>query len=802
MNNLSALSGAPLKQTFKRLSRGRLAQLDGRVYLPCLSDPVTISRDRWGIPSIEATNRNDLFRAQGFVHAQERLWQMEIHRRAAAGRLAAMVGDMGLETDRLSRTLGFARLAQATWDLTSAKMQEDIESYTAGVNSFLENGHPLPLEFSLLRHRPEPWTVLDSVSFGRMMAWILSHGFANKLTRAKLIDRVGPEAAAELELFYPETNPLTLPKGIEFNLLEADGMLRAAQGPFMQRNMENSGRGSNAWVVSGRRTASGSPILCNDMHLPIGVPSLWYVLQLNCSETAGQPALHVAGASLPGLPYVLVGHNRHIAWGATVSFVDNEDLFVERFSPGDDYKYEFEGQWRQAQVVEEKIEVRGRSAHHESVVITHHGPLISKVLPTNGQALALASRSLQANKSFDGFALLNEARGWDDFARAVQQIESPSLNLVYADDAGNIGYYVTGRAPIRSTGHGQVPVPGWTGDFEWTGDVPFEHMPHALNPEDGFVVTANNKIVADDYPYYLGSAWRNGYRARRIRDLLLENEKLSALDCRRMQGDLLSIPGQELVARLARLNPEDTDAAGCLELLRGWNGRLDAGSTGGIVYKFFHAELTRAVLQLKLGPSLAEDYLGAGPHPDLYPFGETYSQWITVLIRQLDTPNSLWLPTGAERDRLLESCLAKTMQEFRRLLGNDPEEWSWGKKHQLTFGHVLSAQPPLDRVFSVGPFVVGGDSDTVNQISISPEDSANNIAASYRQVFAVGDWDTALAMHAPGQSGHLASPHYADLSQPWLEGEYYELGWSQPSQERAAEHTLRLLPAMSGANES
>lgn len=792
----AALSGALLKPALTRLSRGRLPQATGRIYLPGLSEPVTVSRDDHGIPRIQAKHRSDLFLAQGFIHAQDRLWQIEMHRRAATGRLAAMVGEIGLDTDRLSRTLGFARLAQATWDLSSDKVRADVEAYTAGINAFLNSGAPLPLEFSLLRHRPEPWTALDSVAFGRMMAWILSHGFASKLTRAQLIERVGPAAAAELELFYPEDNPVTLPNGIEFNLLEVDGKLRAADGPFIRRSMEGSARGSNAWVIAGQRTTTGHPILCNDMHLPIGSPSLWYVLHLNCPGEDEINDLRVSGASLPGVPYVLVGHNPYIAWGATLSFVDIEDLFVERFAGESADQYEFQGQWRQAHIVEEIIEVRNGKSHSERVIITHHGPLISNVLPVNGQALALASLSLQSNRSFDGFAMLNEARGWDDFVSAVQNIHSPSLNLVYADVEGNIGYYVTGRAPIRNSGTGQVPVPGWTGEHEWIGHVPFEAMPHALNPSQGYLVTANNKIVDDDYPYYLGISWRNGYRARRISDLIQQQHLLSPEDSQRLQHDILSVPGRELVDRLRGLSPEDEDAALCLQLLRDWDGNMEADSAGALVYKALMNQLTMAILRPRLGRSLTEGYLGTGPHPTLYPFGETHSQWIAVLLRLLAAEETEWLPADPERERLLERCLAKTTVELRSELGPDPQTWSWGRRHQILFGHTLARQQPLDRVFNLGPYTVGGDADTICQMSISPEDGANNIAPSYRQIMTPGQWERSMAMHAPGQSGHLASRHYADLVEFWLNGEYYELPWLSQDVVQTDGNALRLFPPL------
>ncbi|MGD2078610.1 MAG: penicillin acylase family protein, partial [Chloroflexota bacterium] len=381
---------------------------------------------------------------------------------------------------------------------------------------------------------------------------------------------------------------------------------------------------------------------------------------------------------------------------------------------------------------------------------------------------------------------------------AVQQIGSPSLNLVYADKMGNIGHYVTGRAPIRRTGKGQVPVPGWTGKHEWIGDVPFSDMPHALNPATGYLVNANNKIVDDTYPFFLGSAWRNGYRARRITEFIEGHPSAGLSEMRQLQHDVVSIPGLKLrdflQAHFAEDVVEDAELQDCLELLRNWDGMMSPASAGALIYKTLVVELSMAIILPKVGQQLANSFLGTGPHPVLYPFGESHGQWLPVLLRLLQAEESWWLTQGDMKNLMLRKAVAQTMRRLRAQFGDDPDHWSWAANHKITFGHTLATQRPLDLVFNTGGLTVGGDADTVCQMSIDQDNPANNIAPSYRQILDVSNWDVSLAVHAPGQSGHLASRHYADLCEPWREGGYFNLCWSKRAVSLSTRYELQLLP--------
>ena len=436
MSTPNKILGPLARKGLTWLSKGRLPQIDGTLLLPGLLASVEIIRDRWGIPHIYAANAHDLFFAQGFVHAQDRLWQMEIHRRTGQGTLSEVFGELALDTDRAIRTFGFNRLAQADWAKASTELRDVTLAYTEGINAFL--GHPsskLPIEFTLLRYQPEPWQPEDTMAFSRVIMWQLSHAWYGEIVRAQIAQAVGEEHAAELEIHYPHTNPITLPTGIEFNALDPKGLLQKVSGPFLER-----GKGSNAWAVSAHKSATSHAFLCNDMHLSLAAPALWYEAHLVGGD------FNITGVTIPGAPGVLVGHNAHIAWGMTLAFTDCEDLFIEQIDSQNPHRYRFQDTWREAEVISETIKVKDQpEAYVEQVIITHHGPIISDVVDYPEQRIAVNSMALRPAPSFQGWLLLNKAHNWDEFVEAVRLIQAPQLNVTYADVAGNIGHWVSGR---------------------------------------------------------------------------------------------------------------------------------------------------------------------------------------------------------------------------------------------------------------------------------------------------------------------------------------------------------------------
>lgn len=773
MSFLHALTGSLIAPWIRYRSRRSLPQVEGTVRLPGLESEATLRRDAHGIARIRAKSRSDLYFAQGFAHAQDRLWQMELHRRIALGQMAEILGPTALNTDRLIRTLGFHKVAEESWKRTTPRVRAYYEAYASGVNAFLESGTKLPVEFSLLKHRPNAWKPHDTVSFICFQGWMLSHGWSSAITRSRLIDKVGAEAAAELDFHYPEEHPVTIP-----------GAIRDLDKLLHPHRREGAGRGSNGWAISADRSTTGHAILANDMHLPLQTPSLWYAMELE-SEEDGH---HVSGATIAGTPAVWVGQNDHIGWGATLAFIDCEDLVLEKLDPADETRYRFRDEWKEAEVRTERIHVKGAPDHEEKVVTTHHGPLLHRILPGPGDAVSIRSTALKPYDTLDSLVCLNEAKNWDEFRSAVSRLGATQLNIVYADREDNIGYWMTGRIPIRTKAHGGLPVPGWTGDHEWTGMVPPEENPHVFNPEKGYIITCNNRIADDSYPHELGDVYMNGFRAQRLEDLINTREKISPEDCTRFQFDVHSIPGTKMVALLQDLEPAHPDAQLALELLRKWNGELETESVGGAVYQVFFASLSRAILLPRLGEELFHELLGKGPHPIVYPTTEFFGQWTVSLLRMLGNPESGWI---SDREALLADALRDSVVELRKSLGTDPSGWRWGRLHRACFPHMMSKKPPLDRVFNPKPLPVGGDTDTVHQTASLPDapHENNNYSPSWRQVLNLQNPKKSGAMIAPGQSGQIGSAHYEDLVRPWSAGEYFPL--RNPGEHR----TLTLIPS-------
>ena len=773
------------KRIITRMSKSTLPVVDGKIKLNGLDQPIEIIRDEWGIPHIFAQNQSDLFFGQGFVHAQDRLWQMELNRRTAQGRLSEIFGEIALDTDRVVRTFGFNRLAKSDWEMYDERTRESVRAYSRGVNAFLEtNQKKLPVEFKLTRHNPEPWQALDSIAFMRVMMWQLSHAWYGEIIRAEIIQVTNPERAAELEIHYPGQNPTTLPAGIEFNLLDPEGKLIRSPGPYLNR-----GIGSNSWAISGSKSTTGKPYLCNDMHLQISLPSLWYHIHLVAKE------YHVTGVSLPGIPAVLVGHNDTIAWGMTLAFTDCEDLFIERFNPDSSNQYLTENGWQDSENVMEKIYIKGnKEPHTENVVITRHGPVISDVIGYSQERLAVNSMALRQSFAFKGWLDLNQASSWNDFVDAMNHIDAPQLGVTYADIDGNIGYWITGKVPIRRKGNGQVPVPGWTGDYEWVDVVPFDQMPHSFNPEVGYALNCNNCIIPEDYPYFLGNVWMNGYRARRIADVLESKKKLSQEDFQKLQLDFICLPGIEFISHIKDIAIEELEIQNAVEILSNWDGILSPDSVGGTLYEVIRYSLVKNLLEPALGSELCNKVMGQGFHPLLLPSNEFFGHDTVTMLRLLSNPDSWWVKNAGGKKKLIIRSIKQALSWLHNELGPDMKNWQWGKIHRVVYSHALSLQRPLDKVFNRGPFPIGGDTDTTCQTAMFPNDPYDNLAwaPSFRQIIDMSDLSRSVAVYSPGQSGQLGSQHYDDLIDPWLEGNYYPILWTRDQIENAAKSRLYL----------
>ncbi|MBN1248859.1 MAG: penicillin acylase family protein [Anaerolineae bacterium] len=780
-------------------SRRRLPTVDGERHVNGLEKPVDVLRDRWGVPHIYAATERDLFFAQGFVHAQDRLWQMDFNRRLVAGRLAEVLGDRALQADRWLRTLRMRHVAEQEAAALPAEMRSLLEAYAAGVNAGIAEER-LPLEFLLLRYRPEPWEPVDSISWGKMMSWSLSVNWEAELLRQRLIDRIGAERAAELEPDNLDRCPFIIPQDIDAGCAggrsAGDTALSRADAarPFTGPSALD-GVGSNCWAIGPERSATGAPLLANDMHLGLELPAIWYENHLVAGD------VNLTGITFPGVPGIVSGHNGHVAWGFTNGFSDVQDLYIERLRRTDDGRVQvvYRGAWEEAEVVHEEIRVRGGETVTEEVIVTRHGPVINSLAgDLAGDApLALRWTSLEPDALMWALYRMNHATDCNDFREALRLWSAPIQNVTYADTQGNVAYSLPGKIPIRAKGDGRVPVPGWDGAYEWERYIPFDELPHVLNPPTGYVVNANNRVVNDSYPHWLGNDYCIGDRAQRIVELITAQSQAGLADVERIHVDQLSPHARNMARFLGSLpvDGKDPEMDAVVRLMRGWDGTLSAGSPAAAIYEVFVREMIRLLLAPRIG-DLAVRVAGKGPTPGLQGgsmFGERSWEW---LERVLQEPDGFWFEGCEGRDACTREALRRTISFLRDELGGEMQAWSWGKLHTLTLHHRLGAVSPLDRVLNRGPYPLGGDGGTVWATG-SGRDSVEGqhvVGPVYRMIVDLRDLRRSRSVLLPGQSGRLGSPHYADQIDAWFEGAYHPMLYTREDVGVATVHKLRLVP--------
>lgn len=777
------------------LVRRPLPQHDGSIRLEGLKEPVEVVRDQWGVSHVYANNEADLFFAQGYVHAQDRLFQMDTSRRVGAGRSAEIVGPAGLASDRAARIFGWHRAAEAqvAGILADDRTAAVARAYAAGVNAFIAEGR-LPLEFSLLAYRPAPWQPFDSAAWGTVLAWGLSANWETELLRMRLAGLLGAERAADLLPQFPAGYPTILP-GAALEARIADGLAQAYEE--MLQNLPLGaipavpGAGSNNWVVGGEHTATGRPILANDPHLPPLFPTIWYENHLVGGD------YNVTGFTSPGVPGVIIGHNPNIAWGITNAFPDIQDLYVERFHEADPLLYEADGQWRRAEERIEQIHVRGwRKPHTERVRYTHHGPIISGLAPGISQEVALRWIGHDENNHLSALLAICRAHDWAGFRQAATDWAFPSQNVVYADVAGNIGYLMPGRVPQRARGHGLVPAPGWIGDYDWTGFIPHEELPHSFNPDAGMVVTANNHVVAGDYPHFLCGEWLPPYRAQRILELLQAQRPLDRADMERIQQDTVSLPMRRFV-RLALphlpaadVQPELMRAA--LRLLASWDGNMHIESSAASIAFAWFAYFLEACLAQALGAEVTAALLTRYELENMAPSP----------FHELSHEIALcWLEGGAPEwagplTPLLQPALENALAALERHYGPRLAAWRWGRMHVVHIHSHPARIPVLGRLWRPVTLPLGGDGYTVNQADVIPRFPPDpvHVIASCRMILDVGAWDESVSALPGGQSGHPASEHYQDSIDDWSAGRYHPMLFSRDAVDRAAKSHLLLQP--------
>ncbi|MEH2025544.1 penicillin acylase family protein [Nostoc sp.] len=816
--------------------RQSFAQESGTIQLPKLKAEVTIQRDKWGIPHIYAANSHDLFMAQGYIHAQDRFWQMDFWRHIGSGRLSEMFGSSQVDTDKYLRTMGWARVAQQEIAEINAEMKAYLEAYADGVNAYLteHQGSALSLEYAVLkflnpRYQPEPWQILHSLTWGKVMAYDLGRNFESEIERAILLKTLNQNQVEELFPPYPQDLPVILP---EFELKEkgkiqnsnqkysdsslftqspnvfAEAITPALESitkPMMALEQligpTGIGIGSNSWVISGQRTATGKPILANDPHLGVQIPSIWYEVGLHCTPKSAECPYNVSGFSFAGMIGVIIGHSDRIAWGVTNVQSDVMDLYIEKINPNNPNQYEVNGKWVDMQLVQETIQIAASQPIVQTVRYTRHGPILSDVSPNLQQfkpsqplelpqnyAVALRWTALAPSKLGYAIPQINRAQNWQEFRTAASNYDVPAQNLVYADVDGNIGYQMPGKFPIRAKGDGRYPVPGWTDAYEWQGYIDFEKLPKIFNPSPGYIATANN-LVMREYPYLITADWVYGYRAKRIVEMISQQTQPILLkDVQQIQGDDRNLNAQTLVPLLQSITVDPPRLQAAQKLLQDWNLQLGMTSPAAALFEVFWKHLLADTFHDQL--------------PEKY-FPNGGDRWYAVVANLVKQPNSSWwdnrnTPKVENRDQILRQSFIEAVDELEQIQSKDPKNWNWGKLHTITFRNATlgkSGVAPIEALFNRGAFATSGNGETVNANRWRANKSFEvTDIPSLRMIVDLGNLDNSVAIHTPGQSGHAFHKHYNDMVEPWRQIEYHQMLWESKNITANTTATLRLIP--------
>lgn len=744
-----------------------------------LTAKLDISRDKWGIPHIKAATDNDAHFAMGYVHAQDRLWQLELQRRIASGRLSEVFGKASINQDIWFRTLGLYHSAKASWGNLSPDAQASLTAYTAGINAWIEKEDlVLPVEFTVLDVKPEPWTVYDSLAWIKVFALNLGGNYRQEMAKLLASQRLDAAKLATLFPQYPTDGPTTVTAMTLSSQEKVAQLLDLQKQLETQTNIGGQFVGSNGWIVSGQHTDSGLPILANDPHLALQAPSLWYVANVQGDK------LKASGMSLVGLPVIVFGHNEHIAWGGTAMMADVQDLYLERVHDQDANLYRVNDQWQAFTIREEIITVKADIPAFlrpplKPITIqvrsSRHGPIISDIFKLFDQPVALRWTALtNKDSSYESFFRLNQAHDWQTFRQALSHHVAPALNLLYSDRQGNIGYQGIGNLPIRSKGRGTVPVPGWHDEYQWTGHVPKAEMPYSFNPKKGYIVNANNKVVGEDYPYFISSNWAPPTRAQRIEDLLKQSiEAKTPITANRMaeiQGDTFDVAAERMLPLLRQLKTQTARQAEALTYLADWQGDMSLDSPAATLFFAWLRQIRIALfndeLKMDWQNQTKTNYLNGVA-------SNVQTDQISLLLQNDRSGwcNNVSTPGKETCEDSLLISLDAAIEELTKLQGPDMSDWQWGEAHSALFAHTpFSSMKVLDDLFE-RRIPTGGSPDTVNVASAAYQQEKGYIqqfGAGFRQVMSWREQGIEqLYMNSMGQSGNIMSRHYDDMLEPF-----------------------------------
>lgn len=767
-----------------------LPDVTSTLRLPGLWQPVEVVRDAWGIPHIRAANEHDVFFAQGFVMAQDRLWHMDYDRFRALGRWSEFAGPAGLPEDRLLRTFRLERAARADYQVTGPSARAMLTAYTDGINAFLQTTRTLPIEYTVVQATPEPWEPWHCLAVYKVRNMLMGT-YEMKLWRVRLALGLGPEKAAGLFRGYPPDGLVTTPPGATYQGPSLTCLEELAAAAARLNWLGEVDGGSNAWAISGARTASGLPLVAGDSHRALDTPSVYYQVHMTC------PSFRVSGYALPGVPGAPhFSHTDYVGWGMTHGYADYQDLYIERFrTQYGRLEYAYQGTWLPAEVTQETLCARGATSEPLTVVATHHGPIIAGK-PQHGTGLAFRHTGTeQGTPWLDSVYRLLLSRSADEAEDALREWTEPVNNFVYVDVHGNFGYRYRGRIPLRPRANAWGPVPGWTGEYEWHGLIPFAELPHIRNPEAGYVVTCNQGVTPADYPYYINTYFGADFRARRITARLQELACLPATveHMAAVHADRLSLPAQAFLEVLKQLQPADPHLAAARDLLLCWDGRMDRTSVAAALYGTAKTYWLRDVLEAALGRFAAEALgssgIGRGASTHAV---QLYERAVAAMAQGDPT----LLPHGQTWPGLVASALTRAVAELRERLGNEMTAWTWERIHSTRPRHPLSRVfPELASLLDPPPTPAGGDGDTPQQGgSWGPDRFALTSLSVNRYIHDPADWRRSRWIVPLGASGHPGSPHYADQARLWADVQTVPQLWDWQDIMAAAATRQHLLP--------
>ena len=791
---------ALLRPFIRFLDKGSSPKYKGSLQLAGLADKVKVCWGDYGVPHVYAANEEDLFLAQGYLHAQERLWQMDMSRRLLSGRLAEIFGDFpvpwkelasqfrgrrSIDFDYFLRLIGMRRAAAASLELADESELRHLQAYSQGVNRYIERcGRRLPWEFRLLRYDPEPWRPEDSLIIGKGFAFFLSMALFTRLNMIAIAAKLGDhqQMLRSLRPNYPEDG-LTITQTV-WN--SAQNIWEFTNGAFARSDWSTAGLGSNNWVVAPGCSATGRAILCNDPHLRLTIPSIWYLMHLKAETSTTQPeGYEVWGASIPGSPCVQLGHNRWISWGVTAAVCDDVELFIEKPHPLDPNRYLIGNSWFTMDKREEIIKVRRSGENKKIVRSTRHGPVLSDFgnYPDSAQVLSLRWTAHEPSREFRCLFGVNQARNWQEFLDSIAYQSAPTLNYVYADCHGNVGYSLAGKIPLRRRMPSLLPLDGSIQDNDWQGFVPFAELPRIYNPPEGVIATANNRIVDTSYPHYLSHFFEPPSRIHRIKELLAAKSSLSISDMESIQNDHVSLYAKDVIkilqSDLAQVSQGKEQLEAAADRLIRWDGSCDEKSVASTI---FHVFQHRLMVNL-LVPVLGEDLLPA--------FLEIFNQSLMPTYQIFKDPGSSWF-SSRSRQELVAASIREACEELGKKLGDDMELWHWGKIHRLMLNHPLARIKLLQPLLSSGSFPSPGDGTTINMGFYRHSNPyEHTVGASLRFIIDVGRWQASRFVLASGQSGHPFTQHYDDQTPLWRAGRYIRM---EISPDKAFADELSLVP--------